>query len=91
MGVWRKMPWIAMVAGISIVITASYIIRIISKVFFGKMPEDYEHHITDVNMLDKVALVLLSAILVVVGIYPSVMVPLVESGVDNILRLLGGA
>jgi NADH-quinone oxidoreductase subunit M len=91
MGVWRKMPWIAMVAGISIVITASYIIRIISKVFFGKMPEDYEHHITDVTMLDKVALILLSAILVVIGIYPSVMVPLVESGVDNILHLLGGA
>jgi NADH-quinone oxidoreductase subunit M len=91
MGVWKFQPWIAIVASISIVITASYIIRIISKVFFGKMPEEYADHIHDVTVLDKVALVLLAGILVVLGIYPKIMVPLVESGVDNILRLLGGA
>jgi NADH-quinone oxidoreductase subunit M len=91
MGVWRIQPWIAIVGAISIVITASYIIRIISSVFFGKMPEEYEHHISDVTVLDKVALVFLSAILIGVGVYPSVMVPLVESGVDHILRLFGGA
>ena len=91
MGVWKFQPWIAIVASISIVITASYIIRIISKVFFGKMPEEYADHIHDVTVLDKVALVLLAGILFVLGVYPSIMVPLVESGVDNILRLLGGA
>jgi len=91
MGVWQFKPWIAILASISIVITASYIIRIISKVFFGKMPEEYADHIHDVTVLDKVALVLLAGILVLVGIYPAIMVPLVESGVDNILRLLGGA
>ena len=91
MGVWKSQPWIAIVASISIVITASYIIRIISKVFFGKMPEEYADHIHDVTVLDKVALVLLAGILFVLGVYPSIMVPLVESGVDNILRLLGGA
>jgi len=34
---------------------------------------------------------LLAGILVILGVYPKIMVPLVESGVDNILRLLGGA
>jgi NADH-quinone oxidoreductase subunit M len=91
MGVWKFQPWIAIVASISIVITASYIIRIISKVFFGNMPEEYADHINDVTVLDKVALVLLAGILFILGVYPSIMVPLVESGVDNILRLLGGA
>jgi len=91
MGVWKFKPWIAIIASISIVITASYIIRIISKVFFGKMPEEYADHIHDVTVLDKVALVILAGILVLVGIYPSIMVPMVETGVDNILRLLGGA
>ncbi len=91
MGVWKFKPWIAVVSAISIVITAAYIIRIISKVFFGKMPESYADHIGDVTVLDKVALGLLSAILIAVGVFPSVMVPMVESGVENILRLLGGA
>ncbi len=91
MGLWSTQPWIAVVAVISIVITASYIIRIIGKVFFGQLPEEFEDHVHDVNSLDKLALILLSAILIGVGVYPSVMVPLVESGVNNILRLLGGA
>lgn len=91
MGVWRTYPWIAIVAVISIVITASYIIRIVSNVFFGDLPEEFEGHVHDVNVLDKVALVLLSGILILVGVYPAIMVPMVSSGVSNILRLLGGA
>jgi NADH-quinone oxidoreductase subunit M len=91
LGVWQKQPWIAIVASISIVITASYIIRIISKVFFGQLPEELQGHIQDVTVLDKVALGVLSVILITIGVYPAIMVPLVESGVNNILRLLGGA
>ena len=91
MGLWRYQPWAAIVAVISIVITASYIIRIIGRVFFGPLPEEFVGHVQDVNVLDKVALGLLSLFLIGIGIYPNVMVPLVNSGVQNILRLLGGA
>jgi NADH-quinone oxidoreductase subunit M len=91
MGVWRTYPWIAIVAVVSIVITASYIIRVIGRVFFGQLPDEFQGHAHDATALDKVALVLLSAILIIVGVFPSVMVPLVQSGVDNVLRLMGGA
>jgi NADH-quinone oxidoreductase subunit M len=92
MGVWRVMPIVAIIAAISIVITASYIIRITGKVFFGRVPEPLEHHnIGDVTVLDKVALGMLSAILIAVGVYPALMVPLVSSGVNLVLSLLGGA
>jgi NADH-quinone oxidoreductase subunit M len=90
MGLWQVMPLVAIVAAISIVVTASYIIRIIGKVFFGPMSEEFEHHVGDVNALDKVALVLLGGIMVFVGIYPTVMAPLVESGAERILLLFGG-
>ena len=91
MGVWRVAPIVAIIAAISIVITASYIIRIIGKVFFGPMSEEFEHHVGDVTALDKVALVVLCVIMVAIGVYPSVMSPLVASGVESILRLFGGA
>jgi NADH-quinone oxidoreductase subunit M len=97
MGVWKVMPLVAIIAAISIVITASYIIRIITCVFFGAMPEHFEHGdghhepIGDVTVLDKVALVLICVIMITLGVYPSVMVPLVQSGVESILRLVGGA
>lgn len=91
MGVWKTYPLIAIVAAISIVITASYIIRVIGRVFYGTLPQEFEGHVHDVTVLDKIALVLLSFILIALGVYPGWMVPLVESGVKSILSLLGGA
>lgn len=90
MGLWRYQPWIAILAAISIVITASYIIRVTGRVFFGKIPQEFRDHAKDVTVLDKVALVILCAILIAIGVFPRLMVPLVESGANNILRLLGG-
>ncbi len=91
MGVWQSHPWIALLAVISIVVTASYIIRIVRSVFFGALPEEFSGHLHDVRVLDKIALGVLTVVLLVLGAYPPIMVPMVESGVQNILRLLGGA
>jgi NADH-quinone oxidoreductase subunit M len=91
MGVWYVQPWVAIIASISIVITAAYIMRNIRDVFFRPMPENLEGHITDVNVLDKVAIVTVCVLMIVIGLFPKVMVPMVQTGVDNILRLLGGA
>jgi NADH-quinone oxidoreductase subunit M len=90
MGVWEINPWVAIIASISIVITAAYIMRNIRDVFFRPMPENLEGHITDVNVLDKVAIVTVCLLMIVIGLFPSIMVPMVQTGVDNILRLLGG-
>ena len=46
---------------------------------------------TDITVLDKVAITTLCLFMVLIGLYPSFMVPMVETGVENILRLLGGA
>ncbi len=91
MGVWQTAPWIAIVSAISIVVTAAYIIRIINRVFFGNVPAELEGHLQDVRVLDKVAVVVLCVVMIVVGVYPAIMSNMVQSGVDNILRLLGGA
>ncbi|HKJ27564.1 MAG TPA: NADH-quinone oxidoreductase subunit M [Anaerolineales bacterium] len=82
--------WIAIAAAISIVITAAYIIRLIRRVFFGEFPKEFEGHMHDVRPSEKLALVLLCLVLVGIGIFPSVMVPMVETGVERVLILLGG-
>ena len=89
MGLWQAEPIVAIVVVISIVITASYVMRIVGKVFFGSMPDEFEGHISDVIVQDKVALVILSALLVLVGVYPAVMAPMVATGADAVLRALG--
>lgn len=91
MGVWQVRPWTAILAALSIVITAAYIMLAVRRTFFGEMPEEFEGHITPISVMDKVALTLLSALMIGLGLFPSIMVPMVQSGVENVLRLLGGA
>ncbi len=98
MGLWNYQnpyiqyePLIAVIAVISIVVTAAYVMRVIGRVFFGEMPEQFVGHVGDVTVLDKLALAVLCAFLIGIGVLPRLMVPLVSTGVDNVLRLLGGA
>jgi NADH-quinone oxidoreductase subunit M len=91
MGVWRVQWLVAVVCSVSIVITAAYIMRNVRQVFFGNMPEKLEGHITDITMLDKVAITTLCLFMVVIGLYPNFMAPMVQTGVDYVLRLLGGS
>ncbi|MGB2894635.1 MAG: NADH-quinone oxidoreductase subunit M [Anaerolineales bacterium] len=91
MGLWQSQPIVAIVAAISIVITAGYIMRVIGRVFFGEMPEEFKGHITPINNFDKIALVILSGVLLLVGVYPTIIAPLVESGARAVLALVGGA
>jgi NADH-quinone oxidoreductase subunit M len=91
MGVWEEQWLVAVIASISIIITAAYIMINIRKVFFSPMPEKLEGHVGDVTVLDKVAITTLCLLMIIIGVFPAVMVPMVERGVENILRLLGGA
>jgi len=92
LGVWQSQrPWIAIVAAIAIVITAGYILRVVQRVFFGEMPAEFEHHVTDVTVLDKTAMVILSGLLIVMGVFPALISQLVATGVEPVMRLLRGA
>ncbi|MCS6995329.1 MAG: NADH-quinone oxidoreductase subunit M [Anaerolineales bacterium] len=91
MGVWQKSALAAIIASISIVVTAAYVLLVVRRAFFGEMPAQFEHHITPITALDKVAIVTLCACMVLLGLFPGLMAPMVSTGVQNILRILGGA
>lgn len=90
LGVWKTQWLVAVIASISIIITAAYVMLVVRRVFFGEMPQKLEGHIGPVTALDKVALTTLCSFMICIGLFPSIMVPMVQSGVNNILRLLGG-
>ena len=90
-GVWRTQWVIALIAAISIVVTASYVLLVVRKVFFGKLPEEYVGHIPPIRTLDKVAVGILCSLMIGIGLFPALMVPWVQIGVKHVLNLLGGA
>jgi len=90
MGAWRAAPIVAVIAILGILITAGYIFLVIRRVFFGDLPESLAG-VTDVTIKDKIVIGGLSVVMIGLGIFPSLMVPMIESGVKTILAILGGA
>jgi NADH-quinone oxidoreductase subunit M len=97
MGVWEAgetVGWyyriIAMLSATGIVITAAYVLRIVQKVFFGDYDADKWHDMKPSTVLDNVALAILVAILILVGVYPQIMAPLIESAVTPLVQTLAG-
>ncbi len=91
LGVWQTHWLVAVIASISIIVTAAYVMLVVRKVFFGTMPEKFVGHVGPVTRLDKLAIGTLCVLMVGIGLFPRIMVPMVQTGVENILRLLGGA
>ena len=90
MGAWQAAPVVAIIAIVGVLITAAYILLVIRRVFFGDVPAEYEG-IKDISLFDKVAIGLLCATMIGIGMAPQIMAPIVQSGVNRILTLLGGA
>ena len=72
--------WIAFLSVFAIVITAAYILRAVGTVFFGKYEGEKWHDMRPLLAIDKLTLIGFSAILILIGVLPMVIAPIVESG-----------
>lgn len=92
MGLWSAgnvawyYPWIAMISATGIVITAAYVLRVVQRVFFGELKAEFSD-LPGITFLDKTALLILSGILILVGVYPKIMMSLIEVGVAPLAAL----
>ena len=80
--------WIAILSALAIVITAAYIMRAVGKVFFGDYDAERWHDMRPILAIDKLVLVGFVVILIVIGLYPQIIVPMVESGVQPVVARL---
>ncbi|NDJ78680.1 MAG: NADH-quinone oxidoreductase subunit M [Chloroflexi bacterium] len=81
---------IAIVAALGIIVTAAYVLRVVGQVFFGEFNAERFPDVPPITIFDKVALGMLLFWLVLLGVYPRLMAPMIESGVRPIVSLLGG-
>jgi NADH-quinone oxidoreductase subunit M len=77
--------WIAILSVFGIVITAAYILRAVGTVFFGDYEGEKWHDMRPLLAIDKLTLVGFSAILILIGVLPMVIAPVVESGILPVL------
>jgi NADH-quinone oxidoreductase subunit M len=78
-------PAVAILAVLAIVITAAYILRAIHSVFFGEYEGEKWHDMRPLLGIDKLALLGFCVILVIIGLFPAVIAPIVESGMEPVM------
>jgi NADH-quinone oxidoreductase subunit M len=81
---------IAIFAVLGIIITAAYVLRVVGQVFFGEFNAERFPDIAPIRVYDKLALAILVFWMILIGVQPQVMSPMIESGVKPIVSMLGG-
>ncbi|RJQ54454.1 MAG: NADH-quinone oxidoreductase subunit M [Actinobacteria bacterium] len=77
------------VAAGAIVLTAGYLLWMLQRVSLGTLPEKLEG-LVDIDLREASTLVPLMAIIVVVGVYPTVMLSIINPSVQQLLSMAGG-
>ncbi|MFQ5399350.1 MAG: NuoM family protein [Anaerolineae bacterium] len=81
-------PIIAVVAALGIIITAAYILRAVGNVFLGEYDGEKWHDMRPLRAIDKAVLVGFCVCLVIIGVFPGVIAPIVGSGVAPVVERL---
>jgi len=90
-------PWIdpttmrvlTVIATMSIVVTAVYVLRGLGQVFLGEMDEGKYGHLTDVTTTEKLATGILALTLISMGVFPKFLIDMIEGPLMPIINKLG--
>ncbi|MBL7671991.1 MAG: NADH-quinone oxidoreductase subunit M [Bdellovibrionaceae bacterium] len=96
MGGFFGNPWSAalpgrimtILAAMSIVVTAVYVLRGLGKVFLGPLQDTHHAHLTDATFTEKLTTGILISTMAVVGIYPQWLIELIGTSIYPILNRL---
>ncbi|MFB3882641.1 MAG: NuoM family protein [Armatimonadota bacterium] len=78
-------PVLALVAIVGVVITATYVLRLLQRIFHGPMDEEKYGDIPDAHTTEWVTLIVLGLMLILVGVFPSPLTNLIGGSLGPML------
>ncbi len=89
-GAWPVFPVLVIISGSGIVITAAYFLWTIRRMFLGKLNPRWET-LPDINFRELVTVVPLMAFMVVLGVYPWLLIKLMNPAMTELARVMAAA
>ena len=86
-GLFEFNKWLAAFACISIILSATYMLNMMQKVFFG-VPNSITENVSAISINQKVLLSIIVMAILILGIYPGPVLHLTQDTVTNILQNL---
>ncbi|HML24334.1 MAG TPA: NADH-quinone oxidoreductase subunit M [Aggregatilinea sp.] len=94
-GAFQMYPIYVFLAMFGLLVTGIFVLKGIQKVLHGPVNEEWveydrTEHKLEINVREVVAIVPLMVLMLVTGLYPNWIMPVINSGVSHFLGLLGG-
>lgn len=87
LGLFGSMKWLTAVGVLGILFAAVYVLRSILNITYGPMPERFAS-MKDARFIEALPMVTLAALIVLLGVYPSILTNLMDHGFDGLLEQL---
>ena len=82
LGAFRTFQTLTIIAAVTIVLTAGYMLWVLQRVFLGTLPEKW-NSLTDMNGRETLMLVSLAVIVIFLGIYPAPVLDLMSTSLNH--------
>ncbi|MBU8881073.1 NADH-quinone oxidoreductase subunit M [Bacillus sp. FJAT-29790] len=89
LGLFKEMPVLAAVGALGIILTAVYLLRAVLAITYGKAGREFAG-ITDIRKTEWVPALVLVGLIVLIGVYPSVLSEPLTSTLETIMLGIGG-
>ncbi len=89
MGVYNYSIWYAAIAGLTIIFGAVYMFRMYQKVMLGETNERTSLF-ADIDGTEKAVLFIISALVIIIGVYPQPILHISEAAVTNLIEVVNG-
>lgn len=86
-GSFAPLPWQTALSALSMVITAAYYLWALQRVFLGPLNPRYEK-LGDLSWRERLTVYPLAALIVLFGVYPAVMLSLINPGLHALVRTI---
>jgi len=90
MGGYTAFPVQGVLAAIGIILSAMYLLYMLSRTVFGPIKQPAYEEITDAGPIEMAAVMPLAVLLVLLGIFPSLLIGVQRPAVEAILAVIGG-
>jgi len=87
LGTWQKFPVLTILGASGVILTAGYLLWTIQRVYLGPPNEKYKM-LPEINGREMCTLVPLGAIVILVGVYPSLVLDLLRTSLDGINQVV---
>jgi len=87
LGSWQKYPVLTVFAATGVILTAGYLLWTIQRVYLGAVNEKYKA-MPEINARELFTMIPLGIIVIIVGVYPSVVLDLIRASLDQLNQIV---